>query len=185
MRRALSRVSLVISLTLAVLFAALWIRSYWFLDGANFYPIGAMPTQVCLFKLECSHGGIVWEWTSEFDGAAGGRFIKSFSVGQREIVLFSQPGIVGDYSYLESKTLVNRGGFYFDTFGARSGWHGGTIAFPLWAPLILLLILPVIQVTKFLRRRRARGLNCCRNCGYDLRATPLRCPECGTTPLAT
>lgn len=48
----------------------------------------------------------------------------------------------------------------------------------LWPIACLSSILPLISITRLLRRNRtAHGV--CTNCGYDLRATPDRCPECG------
>jgi hypothetical protein len=50
---------------------------------------------------------------------------------------------------------------------------------PLWLPTLALAIAPVwLARHPWRRRRRAPGL--CPGCGYDLRGTPERCPECGT-----
>jgi hypothetical protein len=54
-------------------------------------------------------------------------------------------------------------------------WAG----FPDWIPLILVLILPVTCVHRWRKVRNRSAAAQCSKCGYDLRATPDRCPECG------
>ena len=67
-----------------------------------------------------------------------------------------------------------------------AGYRNGTIVVHLKEYHLLLLAVPVVWVLRHQSRRfeeeqrverRRDGL--CPTCGYDLRATPERCPECG------
>jgi hypothetical protein len=53
---------------------------------------------------------------------------------------------------------------------------------PFWLPTLLFGIPPLLMLRGMRRSTHRRALGLCPVCGYDLRATPNRCPECGTVP---
>ena len=56
------------------------------------------------------------------------------------------------------------------------------VEIPWWSLLLLFALLPAARWLVHLRRRSIARRGACPHCGYDLRATPDRCPECGAAP---
>jgi hypothetical protein len=84
-------------------------------------------------------------------------------------------GLVGQWPWCA--WFVEDGVYLRDAPSRRSEWHWWI---PYWKLVLLTLIPPAIWVRSawIARGRARRGL--CDHCGYDLRATRDRCPECGT-----
>ena len=55
---------------------------------------------------------------------------------------------------------------------------------PLWSLALLFAVAPGVRIYRARSRRRRLRAGLCLTCGYDLRATPGRCPECGAIPQA-
>jgi hypothetical protein len=77
---------------------------------------------------------------------------------------------------------------HFNVYGIEyaSSWVGNSslvnLLVPYWMIVSLTILPPLVwlrdwRVQRRTRRRESSGL--CRTCGYDLRATLDRCPECG------
>jgi hypothetical protein len=87
-----------------------------------------------------------------------------------------------DFSLGQGTTL----GFGYERWQMnRSGLIGDSriVTFPFWLPTLFFSLLPALSATRSIRRKYSeRSDGKCSNCGYDLRATPDQCPECGAIP---
>lgn len=178
-RLALTAISLLLLLASAIF----WIRSHWVADNILIFfdvqdtPGGQSPdggfygpftTYRCLALLS-QHGDI--GISSGVGSGPSSSDLTNYSIAWRTMEgASSQTQPWFDFgSYLPSS---NHKGF--PPLGWVEMWYGWLI--------IALAALPAWTLRRWHReiKRRRKSLNLCATCGYDLRATPQRCAECGT-----
>jgi hypothetical protein len=77
--------------------------------------------------------------------------------------------------------VINRGVVAGTQQSARPGaWRNFVLILPYWLLALVFAVPPATFIVRRARSARQRETSLCPTCGYDLRATPDRCPECGT-----
>jgi hypothetical protein len=110
-----------------------------------------------------------------------GRISVGANVCSERSLSFPLENITGGWFILQERNTITWKdvfcGFETGHDSARPRTH--FLVVPLWPIFLVTAILPLLKVRCSLKARRASSAGFCDSCGYDLRATPERCPECG------
>jgi hypothetical protein len=166
------------SLLLLVPVFVLWVRSYWICDRIH-HGTGVIAENAaarCFDRYLHSCRGVLHFGIVETYAVWGG--IHNTEPQGWQYHSF-QP--TDDHSLLPQTTIPFRWVSEHRPVPGN-GYHDvASLTFPHGALMLLLALLPACwMVARSRNRRRRRDGDVCPSCGYDLRATPDRCPECGT-----
>lgn len=160
------RVLTVASAVLLLAVAATWVRSQWYYDLV-------MPRAA---------EGHPSAWLRS---AAGGLNIQLFAhcIATRDETAW----VVRRVSDTGQVDRPARAYYYYSMgFGFDPGvsdWSHA-LRIPYWFLVIVFVVLPTLWLVDRARQAWRRHAGRCVTCGYDLRATPGSCPECGATHTA-
>jgi hypothetical protein len=188
--RILLNAATVLSLVLCVATAGLWVRSYWRFDdlGANSTWRDASGFTQRVIRLGSNKGrflftdrDISFPWTyrdttrimPDWERHNGVYFSH-----EPPIDLYRQfPRQPGEQSW--TKDFAGCRLRRILELTANHNTVGVVVIVPHAYACAGFAILPALFARRWRRARRGARLGLCRHCGYDLRATPDRCPECG------
>jgi hypothetical protein len=172
-----------VSLLLLIATSLMWVRSYWYFDEYR----SVNPGNGQLIDLLSVYGGVQVgkaENVHNTNGELGWTWDTSSSTPLDPNHWATVPSSQWQALTGPSPDRVIRG------FGFRLIWGDLAKSMPFWTlriPYGFLLIVsagfPALFAARWLRSKRAsrrRREGRCASCGYDLRATAERCPECGS-----
>jgi hypothetical protein len=186
-RRLFTTVS-ALSLLMLVAIAALWVRCYWIRDTFEWLRQRNHNYTLVHWEISFARPGVisVEQWWQTFNSATGlgenyqrlaGLRVHEGNADQLSVVDIP-PRSVRSCQLLGFCCDQTLDGSFFGTTGSGEVF----LSVPYWLLLVTTGVLPSIWIRKRFHRNKCGR---CRTCGYDLRATRDRCPECGTAIPAT
>lgn len=185
MRRRVFNILSALSLLLFVGVVVLWVRSFWMYEFVDCYRLDKSGQPVSHCFISPAHGRIRWSLNG-CENPSSEQTERKFSwtfMPWKEVLQNTSinPALV--------PKLTDSSCWRFDWQTWRGMTPAGKAAFgvevwvPCWFLALLTMGLPLWWLKQALhrrRRRRSAALGLCQQCGYDLRASKERCPECGT-----
>jgi len=195
MRRAgriIYNLAVVVSLLLCLATVGVWVRSYWVSESLVWSTLAIDRIHYHEDTVRCERGGVQFScsrtaymfhpWIDDDD------FHRYLRDAVQYPVYENQWEGVMRVGYQRHAAL----GFEWVPRSLSSDYDDSpasisekSLTLPLYFPTLLFALLPAHYFLRVRRRRRLasrRARGCCVNCGYDLQATPDRCPECGAIP---
>ena len=162
------------SLLLCVAVSALWVRSYWIYDVFTCVYVPPVPPA----------DELKWYSPTWYDVAHGRGLLTVSTNGPEEWF----PGPRAHHSFAASEAvpdeLLRSVERRMLGFRYRDDYYR-YLSIPDYAIVLVCGLLPAAWAVSALRRHRRGRDGLCRSCGYDLRATPGRCPECGSIAVVS
>lgn len=178
LRRILLNAAIVASLVLCLATVGTWVRSYWVSDRVLWH--GAIVPDADAdrlgFLIRVNRGRLSFYWDGPI-AAYPYSYTEEHSWERERPTVEQPPPRRRWWTWL---------GVHYFNFSNRGLAMGGELLMVHLGLLTTLSAITPIVWTARCRRRKASGnaSGVCPGCGYDLRATPGRCPECGTIPSA-
>jgi len=179
-----------VSFLLCLAIVAIWVRSYWKTDSWLRWQFAKASNELQEFRwrsqrgvIDASFAATKFAVPATAEEEPPNTFVKWSNMGFR----FPTGWIrwsMGVRAPLSEHWWEKLGIFFRRNDDIRSFPAPGSastiyLRSPYWLFVVLTGIWPGVGVWTWWRRRKQFGAGRCQSCGYDLRETPQRCPECG------